>query len=165
MTQYLIQSQIIGPPSIFVDSSTYSNMNLKELKEFVKQTVLSLRGLCFYNLDRTIIIEIIGDSSIKLSYGSKLNSKKAALSPLIPDIIRVMKYSNWGKRKLHDKNTVIGYLNFKCPICIDNSVYHLRISIQLRTDGKFYYNGYALTHRREVCFFTPKNKRAKSKLR
>ena len=39
-----------------------------------------------------------------------------------------------------DNKSIIGYLNYKCFVIIDNKKECLRVAIKFQNDGKFYYN-------------------------
>ena len=55
-------------------------------------------------------------------------------------LIEVAEYNNLGRRKDTDKETVLGYLNFKAKVKIDTKVENVRISVLLKKNGKAYYN-------------------------
>jgi len=76
----------------------------------------------------------------KSAYGGAIYNKKAEVIKIIDQLIENAEYNNWGDRKITDKDYVIGYMNFKVKCKIDNILENVRISIQLRKDGKFYYN-------------------------
>lgn len=113
-------------------SSVLKKYLLNEYKKFIGQKYL--------NRDLEIYIEFINDSAKKLSYGTKHYKKKTALLLVVDKIIENMIYSNWGSRKISDKQNVIGYFNFKCKVYIDHVPENIRIAIQVRSNGKFYYN-------------------------
>lgn len=118
----------------------YRNSTPAEIKKLLFVSYKKLIGVPFVNKDLNIKIEFINDSVKKLSYGSKFYSKKASLLDVVKPIIEEMKYNNWGKRKPSDKSTVVGYFNFKCTVFINGFPEYLRIAIQVRTNGRFYYN-------------------------
>lgn len=116
---------------------TYS---ILELRKELANEIKILIGKTYLNLDRNITIGFIGDSRRKLAYGSAIYRKKLALVYVVPLIIKHMTYTNWGNRKTTDKSTVVGYFNFKCKVLLDNKPENVKIAIQVRSDGKFYYN-------------------------
>ena len=115
-------------------------MTGKEMRAHVLQKVSSLKGKKFINRDTGITIEIIRDSANKSAMGSTMYTEKALMIDKLPTILVEMKKNNWGNRKHTDKKTVLGYLNFKYKSKINNKVKLIRIAVQIRTNGKFYYN-------------------------
>ncbi|MCL2417142.1 MAG: hypothetical protein FWD02_04320 [Bacteroidales bacterium] len=43
-------------------------------------------------------------------------------------------------RKPNDKTNVVGFMNFKGKVRINGTIQNVRLSVMLRTDGKFFYN-------------------------
>lgn len=76
----------------------------------------------------------------KLLKGGNIYASKAELVRVLPQIMRVAAFNNWGDRKPTDKKHIAGYLNFKCTVLLDNTRLHLRIAVRLCTNGKLYYN-------------------------
>lgn len=94
------------------------------------------------NLDRGILIRFTNQPGRnKLAYGARMDILKANVVRHLKTVLSKAIYSNWGNRKVTDNKEVVGYLNFK--VAVDFEGYgkkHLRIAIQLRRDGCFYYN-------------------------
>lgn len=76
----------------------------------------------------------------KTAFGGNVYPDKAALVDVLEKILEEMKFSHFGKRKPTDKKDVIGYMNFSENATVDNQKKHLKIAIQIRRGGKFYYN-------------------------
>ncbi len=93
-------------------------------------------------INQCLGIPIIFSSSggNKLAMGGSIYLYKAELVRALPLIIEHATYCNWGERKVKDSPMVIGYLNFKCKVKIDNKFKHLRIAVRLQKDGRLYCN-------------------------
>ena len=76
----------------------------------------------------------------KVSFGGSVYNKKAETVRIINKLLKYAEYNNFGEAKLTDKKYVIGYLNFKAKFKLDNKTENVRIAVQMRKDGKFYYN-------------------------
>lgn len=87
-----------------------------------------------------ICIHIKTNGLRKSSYGEAMYYKKAVTLLILPEILQYARYNNFGSRKDNDPTQVVGYLNFVCKCKIDGLLENLRIAVQFRTDGKFYYN-------------------------
>jgi Large polyvalent protein-associated domain 3 len=116
----------------------YSKDELRELvRDFYKK---NLQGKLVLNKDRHLIIQFTSDGLGKLYRGSTINPLKASAIKVLAEMIEIAEYSNFGERKETDKQNVIGFLNFKSKAIIGNTLYHFRISIKFKTDGKAYYS-------------------------
>jgi hypothetical protein len=104
------------------------------------QLYKSYSGKKVINTDKQIEVKFIGDGARKISHGGNIYAKKVALLEHLESIITEMIYNNFGEAKRTDKITVLGYLNFKISVRINGKTEKLRIAIQLRNDGSFYYN-------------------------
>jgi hypothetical protein len=76
----------------------------------------------------------------KLSIGGGMYPLKAELIRVLPEILEQAVYNNWGDRKTKDPAHIIGYLNFKCKVQIDEKIKNLRIAVQMQKNGKIYWN-------------------------
>ncbi len=121
-------------------TTMYESITTAEKRKMAGKYYGDYKGKIFKNIDKGIAIEFIGDGMRKISFGGRMYSKKLALLKCLPKIILNMRYNNFGKAKSTDKSTVLGYLNFKISVMIDEKKENLRIAIQLRSNGKFYYN-------------------------
>ena len=92
------------------------------------------------NEDLKIPIWILRDGTRKTSHGGTIYYKKACTVEIIDKIIKYAKYNNYKSRKSTDKAYVIGFLNFKAKIKIDNKIENIRLAVQFRKDGKMYYS-------------------------
>ena len=109
----------------------------KVIKDFYSK---NLQGKSVINRDLGITIHFNSIGKDELAHGRALYAKKAAVIKCLERLIEVAEYNNFGRRKDTDKETVLGYLNFKAKVKIDNKVENVRISVLLKKNGKAYYN-------------------------
>ena len=113
----------------------------KDRAKFVKEYYsVHLQGQIVVNkhLGIKIIFNSIGKS--ELAHGRALHAKKIAILFCLADLVSEAEYSNFGNRKTSDSETVLGYLNFKIKVKIDDRIENARISILLKTNLKAYYH-------------------------
>ena len=116
----------------------YTKDELRELvKDFYKT---NLQGKIVLNKDRHLKIQFTSDGLGKLYRGSTINNVKASAIKILVEMIENALYSNFGGRKLTDKQNVVGFLNFKSKGIIGEKLYDFRIAIKFKTDGKAYYS-------------------------
>jgi len=121
--------------SIWQDSTTAELRHL--VLDYVKKY---FKGVVVKNLSLNIPIIISVSSGRKTALGGAMYRKKAELIRILPDLIRVAQYNNFGSRKATDNSSVIGYLNFKAKCRLDEKTEHIRLAVQFQKGGKFYYN-------------------------
>jgi len=110
---------------------------VKVIKDFYNK---NLQGKSVINKDLGITIHFKSAGKGELSYGRALHAKKVAVIKCLETLMEVAEYNNFGKRKDKDNETVLGYLNFKAKVKIDNKMENVRISVLLKKNGKAYYN-------------------------
>ncbi|MDR0438061.1 MAG: hypothetical protein LBH22_07165 [Bacteroidales bacterium] len=110
----------------------------KYVKSYYEKNIQG-RSIINEHLGITISFTSIGKG--KIAYGSKtLYAKKVAVVQCLPELLSVAKYNNFGVRKPDDKTNIVGFLNFKGKVKINGMIENVRLSVMLRTDGKFFYN-------------------------
>jgi len=126
----------------FINTKNWDNITVQEAekKAFSIYQEIYQNKKEVLNIHKKILIKFIRDGGRKLTYGGKAYIEKFVLIEILEDVIKYAIYCNYKKRKPKDKKTVIGYYNFKCKVKINNKIINIRINIQLRTDGNFYYN-------------------------
>jgi len=99
---------------ILANTTKIQSFSISQLREYVYNTYHEkFIGKCVTNEHLGIQICFINDGARKIAYGGALYSKKACLIEVLHTMIKKAKFNNWGNRKTTDKNTVVGYLNFK----------------------------------------------------
>lgn len=126
-------------PSITAPAE-WQGLKLKQLRQEVLKIAKGYKGCEILNEDTKIKIHFSNTNAKKVSLGGAIYFKKATAMLILPDLLRVAEYSNFGNRKLTDNPEVIGFLNFKAKCYIDSVLEHLRISIQFCRGDKFFYN-------------------------
>lgn len=125
----------------FPSTALWEGYSKDELRGLVKEFYrTNLQGKSVLNKDRHILVQFTSDGLGKLYRGSTINAVKASAIKILDKIVEQAIYSNFGERKSTDKLNVIGFLNFKSKAIIGGKLYHFRISIKFKTDGKAYYS-------------------------
>ena len=128
-------------PVIPETAEMWKDKSKGELRRLVLEYVKGyFKGLVVTNLHLNIPITISMTSGRKTALGGAMYGKKAEFIRLLPEIIRVAQYNNFGARKNTDNPAVIGYLNFKVKCKLDGKTEHIRLAVQLQRGGNFYYN-------------------------
>jgi len=92
------------------------------------------------NIDLGIPVKFMPFAGRKTAHGEAIYSKKVAVIPVLPELIKHATYNNYGQRKSTDVARIVGYLNFKTFVFIDGKKECLRIAVQFCKDGSFYYS-------------------------
>ena len=118
-----------------------STVGFSSEPKFVKNYYAKhLQGKTVINKHLNIPIHFTGKSGRKIAFGGYKYIKKAAILQCLQQLLEVAEFNNFGNRKANDGLTVLGYLNFKAKIKIDNKIENVRIAVSLRKDGKVYYS-------------------------
>jgi hypothetical protein len=112
----------------------------KELRNVVMERAKGLVYEKVLNIDTGIEIEFSVTNARKLARGGAIYLKKASLVPILPELVKVAEYSNFGQRKETDNPELLGFLNFKAKCIIDGKTEHVRLSVQFCRRNKFFYN-------------------------
>ena len=115
---------------------------VKHLGKYVKSYYEeNIQGHSVINEHLGITVSFTSVGKGKIAYGGKkLYVKKVAVVQCLLELMRVATYNNFGIRKPDDKSNVVGFLNFKGKVRINGKIENVRLSVMLRTDGKFFYN-------------------------
>jgi hypothetical protein len=113
----------------------------QELKQAIKSFYKEhIQGQTVVNKDVGIKIRFTSDGLGKMSEARRIGRINAAAVQILMSMLENAEYSNMGQRKTTDKENVLGYLNFKAKVKIDDKTYHFRMAVKLKTDMKAYYN-------------------------
>lgn len=94
-------------------------------------------------INKSINIPIIlsfGVGGKKTYRGGAIYGKKSEIVRVLDILIHNAEYNNWGSPKKTDNENVIGYLNFKAKVYLDDTLENIRLSVQFQKGGKYYYN-------------------------
>ena len=100
----------------------------------------ALAGKKVENADTGITVEFSVTNARKLARGGAIYLKKASLVDILPELVSVAEYSNFGQRKETDNPEVLGFLNFKAKCLINGNTEHVRLSVQFCRRSRFFYN-------------------------
>ncbi|ESU28405.1 hypothetical protein FLJC2902T_17650 [Flavobacterium limnosediminis JC2902] len=124
-----------GLKGVAIDTDKFRNMSVAELRRFtldyynshLKGKKVSIKNA----LKEVVFVTDTGRKMLKPMY-----SEKAAVVEHLEELIKKSTYNNWGNRKEKDSPDVLGYLNFKSKLSIDEKKRHVRISIIIDRDRK-----------------------------
>ena len=132
-----MKKKIPSTTSIWNEIETLSELR-KKVYEYYRANI---KGKTAINTDKGYKIYFTNKpGGRKIAFGGSMYHLKAEAVKIIVELIETATYNNWGHRKVSDKIEVVGYLNFKAKGKIDGEIYNFRIAVQLRKDGKLYYN-------------------------
>ena len=117
-------------------TKTYSEAR-KKVMDYYRTHYLN--GKKVTNQHLGITVEFDPDGADKTSRGGAIYLKKKCLVEVLSEMIQYAEYSNWGDRKAKDKPSVIGFLNFKVKVKIDEKIENIHLVIRVTNDGKFHY--------------------------
>ena len=123
-------------PQVSTEEVDYRN-RVKSIKDFYTE---NLYGKSVVNKDLGITIHFNSIGKNELAYGRALYAKKVAILKCLFELLEVAEYNNFGRKKDTDKETVLGYLNFKAKVIINDKIENVRINVLLKKNGKAYYN-------------------------
>jgi hypothetical protein len=109
----------------------------KALKEYYSKY---LQGTSVINKDLNLRIHFTSIGKGKLAFGGSKSIRKAAIIQCLSEVLEVAEFNNFGRRKEKDSKIVIGYLNFKAKVKVDEKIENIRIAVLIKTDGKVYYS-------------------------
>lgn len=119
----------------------WRKMRLNDLKiavgEFYKKNI---QGWEVLNIDKGFRITFSSQGRQKLTRGSAMYSKKAAVMLILKELLEAAEYSNFGRRKGNDPAVLMGYLNFKAKCKIDGKIETVRFACMLYRADKIYFN-------------------------
>jgi len=119
------------------DTDRFKKMKVSELRTFtMKYYNLYLKGDSATIEKYVKEVVFINTAGRKIAYGEAMYSAKAAVIAHLKTLIKNSTYNNWGDRKSSDGKDVLGYLNFKSKITIDNKKRHVRISLVVYKDRR-----------------------------
>lgn len=119
------------------DTDRFKKMKVSELRTFtMKYYNLYLKGDSATIEKYVKEVVFINTAGRKIAYGEAMYSAKAAVIAHLKTLIKNSTYNNWGDRKASDGKDVLGYLNFKSKITIDNKKRHVRISLVVYKDRR-----------------------------
>jgi len=122
-------------------TNTLQSLPLKQLVATAKELYEKyLQGKTVTNECLGIKVYFSSAGKGKFAFGGTKYAEKVAAIQIMDDLMRFAVYNNFGERKNTDKKNIIGYMNFKAKGKINGVLKHFRISIQFKSDGKFYYN-------------------------
>ena len=137
------------------DTDRFKKMKVSELRTFtMKYYNLYLKGDSATIEKYVKEVVFINTAGRKIAYGEAMYSAKAAVIAHLKTLIKNSTYNNWGNRKASDGKDVLGYLNFKSKITIDNKKRHVRISLVVYKDRRTELKNVEVGKNKKVPHFT-----------
>ena len=137
------------------DTDRFKKMKVSELRTFtMKYYNLYLKGDSATIEKYVKEVVFINTAGRKIAYGEAMYSAKAAVIAHLKTLIKNSTYNNWGDRKASDGKDVLGYLNFKSKITIDNKKRHVRISLVVYKDRRTELKNVEVGKNKKVPHFT-----------
>ena len=118
-----------------VKTEVHSNL-AKYIKEYYSAKYQG-RKVSNEHLGISITFTSLGKS--ELAYGRALHAKKAAIIKCLSDLLKYAEYNNFGIRKDNDAPSVLGYLNFKAKVKINEKIEIIRLTVILKKNGEASY--------------------------
>ena len=116
--------------SLKISTEMFEKMTVSELRKFTLDYYnenLKGKKIAIKNVLKSV--QFVGNGGKKLH--TPMYSAKASVIEYLEDLIKNSTYNNFGKRKETDSKDVLGYLNFKSKVVIDEVKRHIRISVIL----------------------------------
>ena len=136
------------------DTQRFKKMKVSELRTFtMKYYNLYLKGKSETIEKYLKEVVFINTAGRKIAYGEAMYSAKAAVIAHLKTLIKNSTYNNWGNRKQSDGKDVLGYLNFKSKITIDNKKRHVRISLVVYKDRRTELKNVEVGKNKKVSYF------------
>lgn len=128
---------------IAIDTKDFKEMSVSELRKFTLnyyKTYLKGKKISIKNALNEV--HFYSGGGRKLAYGEAMYSQKTAVIEHLEELIKNSTYNNWGDRKKNDAPNVLGYMNFKSNLIIDQQKKHIRISLIITEDRKVVFKNF-----------------------
>lgn len=121
--------------------SLFKDKKLGELKEFIKDYFnKNLRGKSVKNLHKGVTVKISRTGLNHLLYARNIGYVKIKAVVVLDKMLKHAEYTNFKEKDENDSKDILGYLNFKCKVKIENKIQLFRLVVRLTTAGNFYYD-------------------------
>ena len=118
-----------------------ATIGLAELKLKAKQFYNEkLHGKSVVNKDKGITIAFSSVGRNHVLYARNAGFEKLVAIFKLPEILTIATFLNFKNADDNDHHTVVGYMNFKCPVKINGKLQHFRVVVRISKDGKFFYD-------------------------
>jgi hypothetical protein len=112
-----------------------------ELREVMRKMYLEKYcGKRIVNQNTGITILFDREGAKKTTKGGSMYAEKAALITILDKICKYGILLSIGNRKPTDKPKVLGYLNFKAEVWVDDKLEPVNFSVRIMKDGSFHYH-------------------------
>jgi len=124
-----------------VDDDQFIGMTLGQLKDYIKTYYnTNLKGSTIINKHKGISIQFGREGIRHLLYARKIGYTKLKAVVVLNQLMINSVYCNFKEPDITDTKEILGYLNFKAKVCIEDKIHLFRIVVRLTISGKFYYD-------------------------
>jgi hypothetical protein len=109
----------------------------KEMKSFYDN---HLKGKTVKNEHKGISIIFSSTGRNHVLYARAVGFEKLIAIKKLAEMVREAVYCNFKEADQNDSKDILGYMNFKVDVCINQEVCHFRIVVRLTKNGKFFYD-------------------------
>ena len=99
-----------------------------------------LKGKSVINIEKGITVLFSNAGGRHVVYARKVGFEKLIAITKLPEMIRYATFSNFKGPDKNDAKNILGYMNFKVPVTINEQKQWFRIVIRITTNGKFFYD-------------------------
>ena len=108
-----------------------------EMKSFYNTR---LKGKTVKNKDKGISIVFSSVGRNHVLYARAAGFEKLIVIKKLPDMVREAEYCNFKEPDGNESKDILGYMNFKVNISINDEIFLFRIVVRLTKNGKFFYD-------------------------
>ncbi len=125
------------PKRLELYTDEFKKMKVSELRKFTLDYYNEyLKGRSVEIKKHLKEVVFVNSAGRKIAKGGTMYKEKAAVVKHLKELIENSTYNNWGSRKVTDGKEVLGYLNFKSKLTVDNVKRHARISLVVYDNDK-----------------------------
>jgi hypothetical protein len=124
-----------------VDNKLFKDMNLSQIKKFVRVFYNEkFKGKTYINKHKGISVKFTRKGIEHVLYARGRGKEKLQAATVLNKMIQNAEYTNFKDPDENDAKIVLGYLNFKVKVDIDNKIHLFRVVVRLTKHGKFFYD-------------------------
>ena len=109
----------------------------QEMKSFYNA---QLKGKTVKNKQKGISILFSSVGRNHILYARAVGFEKLIAITKLAEMVREAEYCNFKEADENDSRDILGYMNFKVSVCINDEICHFRIVVRLTKNGKFFYD-------------------------
>jgi hypothetical protein len=124
-----------------VEDKLFAGLKLGEIKTFVSDFFdKNLKNTKVKNTHKGVTVEVRKSGLRHLFHARNAGYVKFKAVIVLKEMIENAIYCNFNEPDVDDDLSVLGYMNFKCSVIVENKIQIFRIVVRITKDGKFYYD-------------------------